>query len=195
VYGRGRDGESNTWLRALSIARDTTVARTILADEHLGPPALVRRARPAVVRDGRVLVYHDAPDTPRILQFECPEYELVKDTPAESATRAETEERSGQGGAAIISSADVPSLSSVLFARGEPLIVRSRWKDGRWQELVDTDDAIVREGPAAFRILDVVDDLALLAVGDPVPHAVVVDVEAVLAPIVADSAGSNRKAP
>jgi hypothetical protein len=150
---------------------------------------VVRRFRPAIVRDGRVLVYHDAPDTPRILQFECPDYELVKDTPAESATRAETEERSGQGGAAIISSADVPSLSSVLFARGEPLIVRSRWKGGRWQELVDIDDTVVREGPAGYRILDVVDELALLAVSDPVPHAMVVNVDAVLelAPIGADN--------
>lgn len=196
VYGRGRAGDSITWLRALSITNDAPLVRTILADVHPGPGTLVRRARPVVARDGRVLVYHDAPGTPRILQFDCPDYELVKDSPVESAKRAEAETRAGNGAVTISPADDARPLSSVLFAGGTPLIVRSRWRDGLWYELVDATDAVVREGPATYRILDVVDGLALLAVGEPVSHAVVVDVEAVLvlAPIATDS-GSNGKAP
>jgi len=96
-----------------------------------------------------------------------------------------------------MSSADAPSLSSVLFVRGEPFVVRSRWRNGRWQELVDTGDVIVREGSAQYRFLDVVDDLALLALSEPVPHAVVVHVGVLLelAPIDPDDGNSNRKAP
>lgn len=196
VYGPGRDADSIRWLHALSAAEDSTTARTIFADENPGLPTIVRRFRPVVARDGRVLVYHDAPDTPRILEFDCPDYELVRDNPAESGTRAESEVRSGDGGAAIRTSVDVPALSSVVIVRGEPLIVRSRWKNGRWQELVDVEDTVVREGPAAYRILDVEADLALLAVSDPMPHTVVVDVDAVLklAPLAGDG-DTDEEAP
>lgn len=192
VYGPGSNGDKTTWLRAVSAVADSAAVQNIMEDDVAATGVIARLARPVARGADRILVYHEAPATPEILSFSCPDYQFAGGHLATSVTRPER--GAEEGGGMTIIEPDEQRLSATLFIDSQAYIVRSMLHDGgRWQELITERDEIVASGPGVYRVLDVERGLALVSVDEPVPHVVVTDARAVakLAPLARETTNGN----
>lgn len=179
IYGPGPDGDQTIWLRAVSAVGDSAALRTIMEDDVAGSGVISRLARPVARGPSRILVYHDAPSTPEILSFACPDYRPAGRHLATSATRSGRDAK--ERGSMTVIQPEERQLSATVFIDSLAYIVRSMLHDGgRWQELINVKDEVLASGPGAYRILDVERGLALLAVDEPIPHVVLTDAGAVV---------------